>query len=415
MLPLILVFLLVLISCKPSSRGPQAFTCEACHKVSPLNLSHSQLTCKDCHSGSSPAPSKERAHQGLKRTPSHEEVEAICRGCHPGEVLAFKGTAHSTYAGELKDIFKGFNLKIKVDDIKGLLPLEGSTHTEEGLLIDFLKRRCLSCHILSEGERYPSTYRAKGCFSCHRPHQLGKPGDEECLSCHYGTKIGWDYYGYSPHPWFVDYRSPFIKGKQPERPYGIEAYNLKEDIHKEKGLACKDCHTKQEIMYGKEKIECLGCHKGFKEKRFHQKKILQKVRCEVCHASFLSMDKVKRCYLEDKPDLKEWIDLSVQESAEIEEIMRAFGEGKSFEIKMRDKFTGKEKEGLWLCTLEGRRFDELILGKDRGGRFCLLRKERLTLVYGEREISATFENCKTPHSIGKADLNRSLKILKELP
>lgn len=415
MLPLIFIFLLVLMGCKPSYRGAQEFTCEACHKEIALNHFHSKISCKDCHSGNSPAPSKEAAHQNLKRALSHEEVETICKRCHPGEVLAFQSTAHSTYARELRGIFTGFNLKIKVEDIKGLLPLEGSLNTEEGLLIDFLKRRCLSCHILSEGERYPATHRAKGCLSCHRPHQLVKPGDKECLSCHYGTRIGWDYYGYSPHPWFVDYRSPFIQGKPPERPYGIEAYNLKEDIHKEKGLACKDCHSKQEIMYGKEKRECLSCHRSFKEKRFHQKRILQKVRCEVCHASFLNMDEVKRCYLEENPDLNEWIDLSVQESSEIEEMMRAFGEGKNPEIKMRDKFTGKEKEGIWLCTLEGRRFDKLILGKDRGGKVCLLRKESLTLIYREREISAIFEDCKTPHSIGKADLNRSLKILKELP
>ncbi len=414
MLIIVLFLLINIAGCTPISKGTKEFTCESCHGEAPLKLSHSQLSCKDCHAGSSPAKNKELAHKNLKKDLSPEEVEILCNRCHSKEVMAFQKSYHYTYAGELKGILRGFSLNLKIENIKSLLPLEGSFETKEGLFVDFLKRRCLTCHIYSKGEKYSRTHRAKGCFSCHSPHKLGRPGDHECLSCHYGTKIGWDYYGYSPHPWFVDYRSPFIQGKNPERPYGIEAYRLREDIHKSKGLACVDCHSKQEIMYGEKKISCLSCHKNFKEKNFHQKKILQQVRCEVCHASFISMDDVKVCYLEINPNLEEWIDLSIQESSEIEEIIGKFMEGKRVSIKMKDKFTDKEKEGLWLCTLGNRTFDKIFLGKDKEGRLCLLRKEKLTLIHENIEITGIFETCKTSHSIGKGDINRAFSVLKEL-
>ncbi len=363
---------------------------------------HSILSCKDCHPGD-------------KKVIEIEETERLCSRCHPKEVEAFRSTLHYTYAKELKEIKRVFKLPLDgVKELKELAFLEGDPFKKEGLVIDFLKRRCLSCHIWSRGEEYPATKREKGCFSCHKPHQLSKPDDNICLSCHYSTRIGWDYYGFFPHPWFIDYRSPFVDGKEPVRPYGIEAYELKEDLHKELGFTCRDCHKKEEIMLGKEKSQCSFCHKAFKNRIFHSQRVLGKVRCEVCHSQFMATEEKKICFLMFNPDLEEWSELLVQESFEIEKKILDYLQGKKVTFTIKDKFTEKEKKGLWLCRIGDRFFDKLILGRDQAHRICILRREEILLKFGEREVLGEFKVCKTPHSIGRGDLNRSLKILKEL-
>ncbi|MEZ0344500.1 MAG: hypothetical protein ABWJ99_06855 [Caldimicrobium sp.] len=387
------------------------FTCLDCHKIE-IPLPHKRLSCSLCHGGSERAFNKESAHKGLKTFFTYNEIERICGKCHNEAVKNFKNSLHFTYERELKSIFKGFEFPLKVTNLYEFSNLEGDFESDEGLLIDFLKRRCLSCHIFGKGEAYPKTKRERGCFSCHKPHKISKPDDETCLSCHYSIRIGWDYYGYSPHPWFVDYRSPFVNGKEPERPYGIEAYQLKEDVHKEKGLKCLSCHNKAEIMFGKGRISCNTCHKKLSENIFHKKKILSKVRCEVCHASFLNQDALKICYLELEPDLWDWYELSFQESYEIENLVKKFIKGEKIKYVMSDKFTDKEKEGIWLCTLENRTILNFEIGRDYKKRLCIKRKERLKLVFEDKSLEGYFEACKVPHTIGKGDINRSLRILK---
>ncbi len=409
---LILLFIISLLVSSCQRNISKEFTCSDCHKVK-ISQSHKRLSCSSCHGGIEKAMNKETAHKGLKTTFTYREVEKICNNCHKEEVKNFKGTLHFTYEKELKGIFKGFNIPLKVNNLFEFSLLDGDFKSREGILIDFLKRRCLTCHIFSKGEAYPMTKRQKGCFSCHRPHELSKPGDETCLSCHYSIRIGWDYYGYSPHPWFVDYRSPFINGKEPERPYGIEAYLLKEDIHKEKALKCIECHPKEEIMDGRKKASCFSCHKTLKG-NFHKKSVLARVRCEVCHAGFINQDELKICYLELEPDLWKWTELSIQESYEIEHLISDYLKGKPVRMAMTDKFTEKEKEGLWLCTLGNRTFLDFKIGKDEKGRFCIKRQERLKLIFEEVTLEGIFENCKVPHTISKGDINRSLKILKML-
>lgn len=387
------------------------FTCLDCHRME-ISLPHRELSCSFCHGGTERAINKEIAHKGLQNSFTYEEVEKICGRCHEEAVKNFKNSLHFTYKRELKTIFEGFEIPLRVTNLYEFSKLYGNTQTQEGLLIDFLKRRCLNCHVFSKGEGYLKTKRERGCFSCHKPHKFLKPDDETCLTCHYSIRIGWDFYGYAPHPWFVDYRSPFVNGKEHGRPFGIEAYQLKEDVHKEKGFKCLSCHNKEEIMKGKSGISCITCHKTIPKNIFHQRKILLKVRCEVCHASFLNQDKLKICYLELEPNLWDWYELSIQESYEIENLIKDYMKRKKINKVMTDKFTDRKKEGLWLCTLENRTFLDFKIGKDKKERLCVKRKERLKLVFEDKSLEGYFEVCKVPHTIGKGDINRSLRIVK---
>lgn len=400
-----------LYSCA-SPKSSKNYTCVDCHQKEKSD--HIEVSCIECHSGVEKAASKEEAHKNLKRQLMPSEIEGFCAKCHPKEVKSFKNSLHKTYAKELQSILKGFNLSISIKEMKDLAQISHNLSTKEGIVLDFLRRRCLSCHIFSRGENYRETKRSLYCLSCHKPHSFKKPSDKECLSCHYSTKIGWDYYGYFPHNWFSDYRSPFIGENLPERPYGIEAYLLEEDIHKKKNLKCTSCHKKEEIMEGKSKAHCLSCHNPLKKSIFHDEYVIKKSDCTACHSRFLAKDTLKICYLEENPDWDNWIELAVQESSEIEEKIQAYLSGKKVSPYMGDYFTGEKKLGIWFCTLEDRNFENITLTKNKDGKFCLLRNEKIILIYNDFKIEGTFEICKKAHSIGKGDLIRSLKIWREL-
>ncbi|MFN4197177.1 MAG: hypothetical protein ACK4FM_04155 [Caldimicrobium sp.] len=407
-----ILLVLLLSSCKNTQISTKNYSCVNCHPNQ--NFKHSQLKCVDCHSGKENAKNKEEVHKGLKVDLSFSEIESICGKCHQSVIKEFKNSFHYTYQNELKTILQGFKMRHFISKIEELSKLSIDLNSKEGLVLDFLRRRCLTCHIFSKGEGYSETNRSLYCLSCHKPHILQRPSDKECLSCHYSTRIGWDYYGYYPHNWFRDYRTPLIKGEVPQRPYGIEAYPLNEDIHKKKNFKCVDCHGKKEIMEGKRKISCKDCHNTFKNTFFHKNNVLNKVDCAVCHAYFIAEDSLKICYLEFQPNFEVWIDLAVQESKEIEEKIEAYLQGKPVNYTLRDKFTNEERKGLWLCTLHERNFSYLKLGKNKDGRNCLKRFEKIVLRFQELEVTGTFETCKIPHSIGKANLIRAIKVLKKV-
>lgn len=412
MFSLILFLVFILAGCQGKLIS-QRYTCVDCHKLESFQK-HASLRCGDCHQGVELAANKEEAHKNLKVSFNSQEVEALCVKCHEREVSGFRQSPHYHYSRELKSIYQGFGLSLKKESLSQFITTGQNIETKEDLLEDFLRRRCFTCHIWSKGEGYAKTKRERGCFSCHKPHQLKRPDEETCLSCHYGKYIGWDYLGLVPHNWATDYRSPFVDGKFPERPYGIEAYKLRPDVHKEKGLTCIDCHSKKEVMFGKEGKSCMSCHDGLKDRLFHSSKVLQKVRCEVCHANFLVQDKRKICYLEYDLNEEKWGHLMIQESKEIETLFAEYYAGKKVEPVMKDKLSDKVSSGIWICTLEGRKFDELILGKDYLGRLCLLREEEIILRGNGLELVGKLKTCKTSHSLGRGDINRALKILRDL-
>lgn len=409
----------LIVSCSKIGDSYKQYSCLDCHRglISKKSV-HAELSCHLCHGGKEPARSKTDAHKNLSTNPDFLRVESVCMQCHNYETEKFKNSLHYTYRRELRTILSGFNLKFPTITMIELVQTEQDASTREGLIFDFLKRRCLSCHIYSMGENYSKTRRSLSCLSCHPPHSYSKPNDETCLSCHYSIRIGWDYYGFFPHNWFWDYRSPFINGKLPDRPYGIEAYKLEEDIHRKRGLTCSDCHTKEEIMFGKKGKTCKSCHQDLKNQLFHRNEVLKRIRCEVCHARYIAQDEVKICYLSYDIDLDEWEGLVVQESSEVEEKLTALLHGNQVEISMRDKFSGKELPGIWLCTLANRTFNKINIGKDRDGILCLVRREKIELKAENLKVNSTvigiFETCKVPHTIGRGDLNRSLRLLKSV-
>lgn len=357
------------------------FTCKDCHKEVVLDEAHSNIDCISCHT--------------LENF-SFQVWERTCNSCHKEIVENLKKTPHFVYK---ERVFKIFERSLKVKS----LPLE---------VEDFLKRRCFLCHLEYEGEKYEATRRGKGCGACHlryekgkiKTHEFKEPIDRNCLACHYSTYIGWDYYGLVPQSWYLDYRAPFINGKEPERPWGIEANLIKPSLHYEKGLNCTFCHPKEEIMFNKYKPSCLACHKDLKKEFYHFSQSLKKVKCEVCHTNFLNQDELWVCKLEYDPNMEVWVDLRIQESSEIEEIFNNYLYYKPYKLAMKDKISGKEKPGIWLCALDNRTFEKIILGEDKQKKTCILRKFRLKIIGVQEAWELKLENCVVPHSTNRGSL-----------
>jgi hypothetical protein len=165
------------------------------------------------------------------------------------------------------------------------------------LVDDFLRRRCLRCHIHTKGPKGDGLYRATGCAACHVYYadegryegadpaidrsRTGYPvrhafttriPNGQCLHCHNNNHVGADYEGLFEHDYSDDYRSPLVNGRHRPMVYGLDHHRLTRDIHAENGLWCIDCHTQRDVMgngrvYSCQmevpKRSCSDCHGGF--------------------------------------------------------------------------------------------------------------------------------------------------------
>ena len=296
-------------------------TCLTCHKgIENISSSH-QFSCATCHNGDSTSNKLPDAHQGLIRNPSApSHLEEKCGRCHEKEIKNLRNSLHSTAAGEInitrflfgaqKSPYGHYATISTGDFIQIPQPLSHPDLPRE-IVDDLLRRKCLRCHVNTEGVRAPGFYRASGCAACHVVYEnngkyrgndksvRGKVGypafhrfvkkipDIQCLHCHNGNRVGADYYGLFEHDYNLDYRSPVTfdsGGKQGinsifsgERMpvYGIDFHHLQKDIHKKLGLQCIDCHEKNDLMGDGRlhvieikavKVKCESCHGGFDTK-----------------------------------------------------------------------------------------------------------------------------------------------------
>ena len=283
--------------------------CLSCHKgIEPISPAH-PFKCAACHLR--PEDTKGKAlteHQGIVRNPSAPgNMEIFCIKCHEKEIKQVKNSLHSTMAGIINQTrYLWGAQKSAAPAIYGLsgplkpLPEPDPSlypETPAMLVDDFLRRRCLRCHIHSKGVESDGLYRGTGCAACHVPYnndgqyhgkdraidrsKKGYPAkhnftkripNAQCMHCHNNNHVGADYEGLFEHDYSDSYRSPMVNGKLKETTYGLNQHHLARDIHAEKGLWCIDCHTRKDVMgdghtYSYEmevpKRSCTDCHGGF--------------------------------------------------------------------------------------------------------------------------------------------------------
>lgn len=293
----------------PSQEDIEYGDCLSCHSgIEKIGPEH-DFECVSCHL----LPEKrtqERlgTHKAIIRNPSDPEfVRLFCLSCHREEIERVEKSLHSTLAGIINQTRYLWGAQKRASPgIHGLsgpfkpLPKPDPLLYPErprDLVDDFLRRRCLRCHLHTEGSGGYGLYRASGCAACHVLYQNDgtyQGGDKaikaspkgypekhvftsripntQCLHCHNANHVGADYVGLFERDYSRTYQSPLVDGKSMKRVYGLSQHRLAKDVHAEKGLWCTDCHTKGDVMgngrsYSYEmavpKRDCSDCHGGF--------------------------------------------------------------------------------------------------------------------------------------------------------
>ena len=283
--------------------------CTACHEGIEVISPNHPFACAKCHLFPKDRQYKPlNNHQAILRNPSDPmTVRQFCFPCHKKEIVKLEHSLHGSMAGIINQTRFLWGAQETADPavygINGYLkPLPAPdisqvSETPENLVDDFLRRRCLRCHIHTRGSGGPGLYRATGCAACHMPYRddgryrgkdaaisKSKAGyplkhtwtkripDKQCLHCHRQNHVGADYHGLFEHDYHDVFRSPPVQGKPKAMTHGLDYHHLAKDVHAERGLWCIDCHTKTDVMgngisYSHEmavpKRSCEDCHGGF--------------------------------------------------------------------------------------------------------------------------------------------------------
>jgi len=386
--------------------------CIDCHTIH-TDINHQQ-SCISCHKGNNPADDKESAHIGYVSSPAHpDHLAESCGSCHAEIVDHITSSEHFTLYNSTNVFRRAFGAET---DLASFLetPKNNSPETELELADDLLRRRCFRCHPYNSGDDYPFVSHGTGCASCHmpfvegkaEPHIFQKPTDMQCLSCHYGNYVGFDYYGRFEHDFNGEYRTPYTTKNKHFRPYGVEYHQLKPDIHQLRGMLCIDCHSGRELMEnGGEKPSCRGCHLreelqrslppqvGVRQSLFilhgrngkdHTIPLMQhpaheeqteNISCQACHAQWTFNDFGKHFLRSDTDEFDIWSNLLIQGSLEIETILENNNDFDKTELpaQMTDKITGEQVVGLWHKGFTMRRWETTMLGRDEKGNITTVR------------------------------------------
>ena len=283
--------------------------CLSCHRgIERLDARH-DFECAACHllPGDRSGEALSR-HDVIIRNPSDPvHMTAFCLACHEKEIRAFRNSLHATLAGVINQTRflwgaqataapARFGLSGPFRPLPDIDPGVYPDHTA-ALVDDFLRRKCLRCHVHTSGCGGRGLYRAAGCAACHvryaddgryrgkdaaiDPARAGYPvshvftravPDTQCRHCHNHNHVGADYAGLFEHDFSDTYRSPLAEGRTGPLIYGLDQHHLSADLHAERGLWCIDCHEKRDVMgngraYSYEmevpKRTCSACHGGF--------------------------------------------------------------------------------------------------------------------------------------------------------
>ncbi len=454
----LMLLLFVLSGCTGDEhRAVSHFKCTDCHTVHP-DTNHQQ-PCISCHKGNNQAQNRDDAHIGLLSFPAHpDHLVESCGPCHADITGQIFESEHFTLRNSTNLFRKAFGAE---NDLASFLetPKNSSPKTVLELADDLLRRRCFRCHPYNSGDKYPAVFHGTGCASCHmafsegkaESHSFQKPADAQCLSCHYGNYVGFDYYGRFEHDFNFEYRTPFTTKNKYFRPFGIEYHQLKPDIHQERGLLCIDCHNGEELMKRSgagQKPSCKKCHSGEelgrslpaevenrqglyilhgRDGKDHiiplmqnpaHKRTTEEITCQACHAQWTFNDFGKHFLRSDTDDFAEWANLSVQGDLEVETIIDNNNDFNKTELpwQMTDKLTGKPEIGLWLKGYTMRRWEYPVLGRDGKGRITTMRPLLdYFLSWIDEEENVRFDSVQSqaanmgmrpyvPHTIGPAGI-----------
>ena len=279
--------------------------CLRCHVREKLDPAHdaSVIGCSPCHLGDGLAIDKQKAHKGMVLNPGDLRVaEQTCgtSGCHPTDIHKVKNSLMATNRGILATLLYYWG---QADTQNGNYSVEELIKSgENSLALDYYRKLCATCHLWKQKNDLPGydpffNEKGGGCSACHyvnpekeeppvavppypaeshiaplkKPHPLisKKVPEENCVRCHNRSgRIGLSYRGQFEAE---GYGTPYEEGTLSSRQLPGNRFYLEiaDDVHHKKGMACIDCHTRDEIMgdgnnyahYEDQlEISCEACH-----------------------------------------------------------------------------------------------------------------------------------------------------------
>ena len=434
---------------------PRLPGCAGCHDTLQPDDNHA-FPCTDCHHGNNNTTEKSIAHQGLVATPADpDHMVSTCGKCHRHQVDNCSQSAHFTVRKAVNLVRSHFDIKPSLAGLTKIPDSAAVPQNKTELVDDMLRRRCLRCHVYSAGDNYPYIQRGKGCAACHlqyidgmlQNHSFARPGQNNCLSCHYANHVGSDYLGWYEHDFNWEYRTPYTTREPFVRPYGVEQHQLAPDIHQQRGLTCLDCHSGEELSGQQTRISCRDCHdrkagstpplknvrkqgdtlilQTISDKQDHRIPQLRhpahttydnRVACQVCHAQWGFNDRSTHLLLSYDEDVDAWERLTVQSSSAVETFLEhnLYSDEDELEPSMPDAISGRSKPGIWYMGFTQRRWEELIIRRDSDGIIKVFRPIldlRVSAVTEDGRV--LFDNLTgkdsgllpyTPHTTGPAGL-----------
>ena len=301
-----------------------------------------------------------------------------CISCHPKSTKRCQNSIHYTLKKAINITRNAWGIKDSNVTLQTLPLPKTDIKKPSDLVDDFLRRKCLKCHIFNRASGEKGMNRGKDCLACHTPHQKNgkcqrdKISLNKCLSCHNKEFVGGDYLGLFPKDYDKSYRAPLTKdGRYPPRKYGIDFHHLSTDIHFKKGLTCIDCHKKDD-MQGIKKVSCTDCHKNLSKKNhtnYHKK-----LACSTCHSSWNNNSYELSVFRDDTNDYKKWKNLTLQEDGYLTNFLnKAIKSKRKIPPKMPDWVSHKLRDGIWYSGYRYKRWEHFNLANSKDGRIMIIR------------------------------------------
>jgi predicted CXXCH cytochrome family protein len=287
-----------------------------------------------------------------------------CLQCHANKEAQCQKNIHFTLQKEISLTLKAWGVKDFNHTLQTLPAIDTTKKITEpkDLAIDFLRRKCLRCHLTSK-EINPTNNK---CLACHNPHSnsfdsfKAKASQKKCLKCHNANFIGTDYLGMFPKDFDESYRAPLQRdGSYPKRLGGIDYHHLLSDIHAQKGLTCIDCHKPKQDF----KASCLDCHSPSKKNHpsYHNN-----ISCVACHSAWQTNSYKTILLRSDVPNYKDFERLIVSEDIYLENFLKKALQNPTMPPLMPDFLSNKLYKGLWYKGYAFRRWENFFLANYQG-------------------------------------------------
>jgi len=302
-----------------------------------------------------------------------------CKLCHKNEVKKCETSNHTTLKNSINITRKVWGIKNSNVTLQTIPHSPKQITKPADLVDDFLRRKCLKCHlnIANSGEK--GMKRQKDCLACHTKHndkgkcQIIKIKNDKCLTCHNKQFVGTDYLGLFGKDHHHSFRAPLTKnGKYPTQKYGIDHHHLNKDIHHTLGLGCVDCHNNKNGKSWETGAKCIDCHTNLTKQ--NHKDYHKNISCSACHSSWNISNYELSVFRDDTANYKKWKNLTLQEDGYLTNFLtKALKSKKTLKPVMPDWVDKKLKNGIWYSGFRYKRWEHFVLGNSNDGTIKILR------------------------------------------